>query len=113
MVGYLIPNPFYSYKQFYFKQFSLASEQIFAYTQLNVKTVQFLMIQFGTSSVQISRTSIWSIDSTLPGATTPGQSGLGSSSNKGILCIPQSSSINGASPSDCLVSYTGHLLGES
>ena len=24
IVGYSIPNPFYTYKQFYFKQFSLA-----------------------------------------------------------------------------------------
>ena len=24
IVGYLMPNPFYTYKQFYFKQFSLA-----------------------------------------------------------------------------------------
>ena len=24
IVGYLIPNPFYTFKQFYFKQFSLA-----------------------------------------------------------------------------------------
>ena len=29
-----------------------------------------------------------------------------------VLRIPQSSSITGASPSDCLVSYPGHLLGE-
>ena len=28
-----------------------------------------------------------------------------------VLCIPQSSSIAGASPPDCLVSYPGHLLG--
>ena len=28
-----------------------------------------------------------------------------------VLCIPQSSSITGTSPSDCLVSYPGHLLG--
>ena len=30
-----------------------------------------------------------------------------------ILCIPQSSSITEASPSDCLVSYSEHSLGES
>ena len=24
IVGYLMPNPFYTYKRFYFKQFSLA-----------------------------------------------------------------------------------------
>ena len=50
---------------------------------------------------------------TLSGATTPGQSGPGSNGNKGVLHIPQSSSSTGASPSDCLVSYPGHSLGES
>ena len=47
----------------------------------------------------------------LSGATTPGQSGPGSNSNKGVLRIPQSYSIAGTSPSDCLVSYPGHMLG--
>ena len=41
----------------------------------------------------------------LSGATTPGQSGPGSDGNEGVLRIPQSSSIAGTSPSDCLVSY--------
>ena len=36
----------------------------------------------------------------LSGATTPGQSGPGSNGNEGVLCIPQSSSIAGTSPSD-------------
>ena len=31
--------------------------------------------------------------------------------NEGVLCLPQSSSITGTSPSDCLVSYPGHSLG--
>ena len=47
------------------------------------------------------------------GATTPGQSGPGSDSNKEVLHIPQNSSITGTSPSDCLVSYLGHSLGRS
>ena len=47
--------------------------------------------------------SIWPIDRTLSGATTPGQSGPGSDGNEGLLHIPQSSSITGTSPSDCLV----------
>ena len=47
----------------------------------------------------------------LSGATTPGQSGPGSDGNEGVLHIPQSSSIAGTSPSDCLVSYSGHSLG--
>ena len=57
--------------------------------------------------------SIQPIDRALSGATTPGQRGHGSNSNKGMLHIPQSPSIAGTSPSDCLVSYPGHSLGES
>ena len=59
----------------------------------------------------MSNNSIWPIDKTLSGATTPGQSGPGS--NEWVLCIPQSSSITEASPSVCLVSYPRHLLGQS
>ena len=40
----------------------------------------------------------------LLGATTPIWSGLGSYGNKGVLHIPQNSSITKTSPSDCLVS---------
>ena len=39
------------------------------------------------------------------------KSGPGSDGNEGVLCIPQSSSIAGTSPSDSLVSYPGHSLG--
>ena len=48
------------------------------------------------------------MDRALLGATIPGQSGPGSDGNKGLLCIPLSSSITWTSPSDCLVSYPGH-----
>ena len=48
---------------------------------------------------------------TLPGATTPDQSGAGSDGNKGVLRIPQSFSITGTSPSGCLVSYLGLSFG--
>ena len=51
------------------------------------------------------------MDKALSSATYPGQSGLGSNGNERVLCIPQSSSITGTSPSDCFVSYTGHSLG--
>ena len=44
--------------------------------------------------------------------TTPGQSGSGGNGNEGVFCIPQRPSITGTSPSDCLVSYPRHLLGE-
>ena len=55
--------------------------------------------------------SIWPIDRTLSGATTPGQSGSGSVGIEGVLHIPQSSSITGTSPTDCLVLYLGHSWG--
>ena len=66
------------------------------------KTVPFQAIQF---SIGIQFSSIWPIDRTLSGATTPGKSGLGSDGNERKLCIPQGSSIT-----DCLVSYAGHSL---
>ena len=55
---------------------------------------------------------IWPIERTLSGATTPGKIRPGGDSNEGILCIPQSSSITGAIPSDCLVSYVGQSFRE-
>ena len=72
---------------------------------------QFYFKQFSLAKLQFS--SIGLIDRTLSGATTPGQSGPGSDGNEGVLRIPQSSSISGASLSDCFVSYLGHSLGES
>ena len=59
----------------------------------------------------MSNSSIWSLDRTLSGATTSGQSGPGSDGNEKVLVIPISSSITGTLPSDCLVSYPGHSLG--
>ena len=49
----------------------------------------------------------------LSGAPIPGQSQPGNDDNRWVLHIPQSVSITGASPSDCLVSYSGHSFGES
>ena len=57
--------------------------------------------------------SIWPIDRTLSGATTPGQSKSGSDDNEGVLHIPQNSNITGTSPSDSLVLYSGHSLEKS
>ena len=51
--------------------------------------------------------SIWPKDGILTGTTTQGQSEPGSNGNEEILHIPQSSRSR-ASPSDGLVSYTGH-----
>ena len=89
-------------KQFHFKQFSLALVR-----SLDAKTVLFQAIQF---SISTQFSSIWPIDRTLSGATTPDQSGPGSDSNEEVLHISQTSNITGASPSDCLVSYPGHSL---
>ena len=58
----------------------------------------------------MSSSSIWPIDRTLSGATTSGQSRPGSDDNEEVLCILQSTSIIGASPSDCFVLYPGHSL---
>ena len=60
----------------------------------------------------MSNSSIWPIDRTLSGATTPSQSGPGSDGSEGVLHITQSSSITEASSSDCLVWYPGHSLPE-
>ena len=101
-------------KHFYFKLFSFCQTFLiqpiqfhisidFVYMQLNIKTVLFQTIQF---SISMQFSSFRLIDRTLSGATTLGQSGSGSD----VLCIPQSLSITGASPSDCVVSYSGHLL---
>ena len=62
----------------------------------------FQAIQF---SISTQFSSIWPLDRTQSGATTPGQSGRGSDSNEGVLRIHQSSSITGTSRSDCLASY--------
>ena len=56
---------------------------------------------------------IWLINWTLSCATILSKNRPGSDVDKGVLHIPQSSSIIGASPSDCLVSYLGHSLGKS
>ena len=46
----------------------------------------------------------------LSSAPTLSQSWPGSDGNEGVLCIPQSFSITGTSPSDCSVSYPGHFF---
>ena len=47
----------------------------------------------------------------LSGATTTGESGLGSNGKEEVFRIPESFSITGVSPSDYLVSYPEHSLG--
>ena len=68
--------------------------QLFTYTYL---AVLFLMIQFSkthffTRSLNV-KNSIWRIDMTLSGATTPDERGPVSDDSEGVLCIHQSSSI--------------------
>ena len=60
----------------------------------------------------MSKSSIWPIDRILSGATTPGLSGSGSNGNERVLHIPQNLRTE-ASPSDGLMSYQEHSLGES
>ena len=69
--------------------------------------ILFKTIQF---SISMHFSLIWTIDRSLSGVTIPGLSGPGSDSNEVLFYIPQSSSIIGASPSDCLPSYIGHSL---
>ena len=61
----------------------------------------------------MSNSSIWPIDRNLSADTAPGQSGPGNNGNEEVLSILQSSSIIGALPSDCLMSYTGYSLERS
>ena len=68
-----------------------------------------VLYQTTQSSISTLFCSIWSIDRTLSGATTPERGGPESNENKGVLRVPQSSSIAGRSKSDCL----GHSLVES
>ena len=89
-------------KRFYFEQFSLA------YVQFLCQTVLVQSIQFCISTQFIS---VRMIDRTLSGSNTPGQSRLGSDGKERALRIPQSSSITGALPYDCLLSYPGYSLG--
>ena len=86
---------------------SLSHKYRFLFTQLNIKTVQFQTIQFCISTLF---SSICPLNRC---ATTPTQSEIWSDGIEGLLRIPQIFSITGASTSDCLVTYPGHLLGES
>ena len=60
----------------------------------------------------MSNSSIWPIDGTLSGTTTPVQSGPGRNGSEGVLHVSQSSLIR-SSPSDCLIPYPEHSLDES
>ena len=80
------------------------------------------VLSFGRNSVGVfyscsrqSSRSIWSIDRTISGATSPGQSGPGTNGNVcvgGVLCTLQSSK-TGISPFYFFLLYLGHSLGWS
>ena len=92
-------------------QIQLNISHLFSYSW---KIKLFQATQFSVSHLfalsLMSNSSIWPIDWTLSGTSTLGQSRPGSDGNEGVRHIPQSSNITGASPSDSLVSYPGHLL---
>ena len=67
-------------------------------------------IKYQSFMCPISNVSIWPIDGTLSGTTTPVQNGPGSNGNIGVLRIPESA-WSEASPSDCMVTYTRLLSG--
>ena len=71
---------------------------------------KFLKKDFNPWSIFDNIAMIWPIDRVLSGTPPPGQSAT--NGNERILCIPQSSSITGASLSDCLWSYPRHLYGK-
>ena len=71
-------------KEFYFNS---VEHKSFVYTQLRCQTVLFDPL------------------------IEPYQSRPGSDGNEGVRRIPQSSSVTGASLSDCLMSYPGHWFG--
>ena len=75
-------------KQFYFKRFNFACHSI----ALSLDVKQFYLSH-----------------RTLLGTTIPDESVPGSDGKEEVLHIPQSSTITGASSSDCLMSYPGHL----
>ena len=58
----------------------------------------------------MSNNSIWPRNRTLSGAIALDQSEPVSDDNEEVLRFPQSSSITGALPSDCLMSYPEHTL---
>ena len=87
--------------------------QLFVSTQSYNQAVLFQAIQFSISHLFVLSLNvkkfIWFIDRTLSGTTTPSKSGPGSDGNeRGVLRIPQSSSITTALPSGCLISYPGN-----
>ena len=84
--------------------------QSFVYTPLNDQTVLFQKSQFNIShsfAINLNLKQVYLIHRYDPiRCCTPSPSEPGSDGNEVVLCITQSSSISGASPSAGLVSYT-------
>ena len=78
--------------------------QLFVYAQLDDQTALFQTIQFSMPFVWTQFKSQFYLSHECPfsSSSTPSQSGPGSDGNEEVLRIPQSSSITGASSSDCL-----------
>ena len=78
--------------------------QSFVYTQLNNQIVLFQIIYFSRSHLFALSLNVKQYNLTPSSATAPGQSEPGSAGKEGVFCIPQSSSVTGASQLDCLMS---------
>ena len=95
-------------------QFSVSTFSMLKTIQLSISTqfsCQKSFISSNSISISMQFNYIWPIDRILSGPTTLGQSRPRSDGNERVLRISQSSSITGASQSDCLMSYPGHSFG--
>ena len=95
---------------FHIIQFGISTQFMYGLLDENISISSYSVSSNSSVKHKYVVSSIESIDRVLSGATTTGKSGPGSDGNKDVLRIPQSSSITGTSPSDCLVSYPGHSL---
>ena len=93
----------------FFKKNQFRISTVFVYIQLNVKKqFSFKLFSLIKYTVWMSNSSIWHIHRNLQGNYSKLEWRNG---NKRVLFIPQS--ITEVSPSNCLLSYLGHSLGES
>ena len=90
----------------------LNKSELFLFIVKWFQVLQYNSYNLTSLICSLTDSSIWPIDMTLSGTTTPGQSGPESNGNEGVLHFLQISK-DGSSPSDCLMSYPRHLLGES
>ena len=123
LIGYFMPNPLYTYTHIYIYIYIYIYDlsthfldnilkQAYALFCTHLNGFKYCYVTHNLTPFIFLHTvcSIWPIDRTLSGATTPGQGGSGSNGNEKALYIPQISNA-GASPSEGLMSYPGHSLG--